>query len=129
MDNADRKLLTEKMGGCWHVFMYPLPDRPKDKPDDEDDKYKCKKCGQYKWFVAGRTFDTPDDFFAVWGWAKEQEWWIDFIRTKTLIDPKPIDQIIEGEGMCRRVGLNDLIDYFEFPELIVQFGKKVLGWT
>lgn len=79
-------------------------------------------------FECERVFITPNDFFAVWEWAKEQEWWIDFIRTKTLIDPNPKVQIMEEDEMCKRVGLNDLIDPYHFPELIVQFGKEVLGW-
>ena len=118
MNDADRKLLTKKMGELWHKEI-----------SDTDFPFECE-CGDPGCCNrSNRSFTTPDDYFALWNWAKGQEWWINFIRTKTLIDPRPIDQIMEEEGMCRRVGLNDLIDPIRFPELVVQFGKEVLGWT
>ena len=120
MNEADRKLLTKKMGECWHEgYSHSMFN-----PFTGNQTFYCDKCK--KPISDNRTFITPDDFFAAWEWAKEQEWWIDFIRTKTLIDPK---QITEEDEMCKRVGLNDLINPIRFPELVVQFGKEVLGWT
>lgn len=121
MNEQDQKLLTEKMGECWH------------EPDSEcavgreyngggTIKQKCLKCGcllstTYQIYEDNRTFDTPDDFFVVWTWAKGQEWWEEFLAENSTYDDT-LHGIIDVEA----------IDPIRFPALVVQFGKEALGW-
>jgi len=112
MNDADRKLLTKKMGELWHKEI-----------SDTDFPFECE-CGDPGCCNrSNRTFTTPDDFFAAWNWAKKQEWWEDFTyqEIKKLYrddEPWSIDHL-----------LLSLVDPIRFPELVVQFGKEVLGWT
>ena len=71
MNDEDRKYLTLAMSECWHKHVEAwITD------------YICRDCGDI--FEDARqslprTFDTPEDFFAVWNWAQKQKWWHDYV--------------------------------------------------
>ena len=121
MNEQDQKLLTEKMGECWHE-----PDSEcalgREYNGGEMIKQKCLKCGcllstTYQIYEENRTFTTPCDFFAVWNWAKGWEWWEEFLAENSTYDDT-LHGIIDV----------DAIDPIRFPALILQFGREVLGW-
>ena len=114
MTNDKRRLLTEAMGECWHdgiAYIYY-----------NFNKYytKCHKC--CKTDVNNRTFTTPDDFFALWNWAKGQEWWDEFI----FISRVNMDDTLEREGKPVVNSFLGLVDKDRFPELVAEFleGRK-----
>lgn len=58
-----------------------------------------------------RTFDNPVDFFALWNWAKEQEWWVEFIT----------EMISTYHRSDMPYDLGVVIDPIRFPELVAEF--------
>jgi hypothetical protein len=114
MTDADRKLLTLKMGEEWHELL-----------TDSDFPPICS-CGNpfSKADHHNRTFTNWTDFGAVWNWAKGQEWWEDFVRYSRGVG----DLLTDGchDAVCRILII--LVRPDSFPALIVQFGKMRLGW-
>jgi len=112
MNDADRKLLTKKMGELWHKEI-----------SDTDFPFECE-CGDPGCCNrSNRTFITPDDFFAVWNWAKEQEWWRQLYQESMRQFAHQ-----EEKGVTQQDFAKWFIDPIRFPELVVQFGKEVLKW-
>lgn len=89
MSNQSRdKLLTEAMGGCWHATARTLPYH------DGGTIHICE-CGardtmfeksfssatRSPWdrLRVGADFSTWDGFGKLWEWAKQQDWWADFM--------------------------------------------------
>jgi hypothetical protein len=70
MENRD-KFITEMLGGCWHDFTYA----------SNKIGYVCKWCEQKKTKVKRNNFSTPEGFFKLWNFCKEQEWWGSFIQS------------------------------------------------
>jgi hypothetical protein len=74
MNDADRKILTEMIGECWHedkLF----------KCDDGSSFIRCPKCKLpiSKWNL--RSFTTPDDLFAVKEAIEKMGKWEEFFTT------------------------------------------------
>ena len=73
--SADRKLLTEAIGNCWHEW----PDLYNDGMLSKHDQ--CTKCGKYRDEALNELIDFTSwiGFGVLWEWANKQEWWADFI--------------------------------------------------
>jgi hypothetical protein len=67
MTEEDSKFLAEKMGLCWHEWVYVENDWP-----------ECKKCKVRRYHVWSIDFSSYG-FFVVFEWAKRQEWWDEFL--------------------------------------------------
>ena len=92
MTDERSKMLVEAMGEKWH-----------DKELDHYEKQLHK---------TNRTFTDPADFFALWNWAKEQEWWYEFV----------LEFHVSGYiGDIRYLKWIDIIDPIRFPELLAEF--------
>jgi hypothetical protein len=63
------QFLTEMMGECWHEWGCSL----------KLESVACIKCGES--FFDNTDFSTPEGFFRLWNYCKEQEWWGEFIYT------------------------------------------------
>ena len=79
LTDAERKLLTEYLGECWHEWLHIIP--------EEDDGYydytECQKCHEkYSGPHRGsqRTFTTPADLHAVFSKMVEKGKWPKFRR-------------------------------------------------
>jgi hypothetical protein len=104
MNDSTRKMLTLKIGECWHV-------------KSAENIYRCAICGQIG-DLTHRTFDNWQDFGSLWKWAKSQEWWYRFMAWF-------------GVGNLHAsvyVAIDNLIDPTLFPALISAFGRERLGW-
>ena len=73
------QFLTEMMGECWH----------------ELDEYHCIKCKEmiYQLNEGHQDFSTPEGFFELWNFCKEQEWWLKFVYNEIFVgyEPHPDD--------------------------------------
>jgi hypothetical protein len=58
------------IGECWHEWM------PKASFFDSN-TMKCNKCRTIG-FLQYTDFSTPEGFFKLWNFCKEQEWWVKF---------------------------------------------------
>ena len=67
---SDAKFLAGEIGLCWHEWEY-------------EPWWKCKKCGKSFKYPASIDFTSEHGFFVAWNWAKEQEWWQEFLRKIT----------------------------------------------
>ena len=103
MTELDCKILTEQIGECWH---------------SNETWYDCDTAQHCK----RRTFDNPDDFFVLWDWAKKQNWWKDFLHAANEC---AMTNDIKEQGIA---GKYYIINTKWFPEMILIFGKKKLGW-
>jgi len=88
MSKSRAQILTEAMGGCWH-------DTAETKPYHDGGTIHICKCGardtmfEASFSSATRSpwdrlrnqndFSTWVGFGKLWEWAKEQEWWADFM--------------------------------------------------
>lgn len=107
MTDERRKMLTIAMGECAHEFYEIVSGGA-----------WCLSCGQSN--PALRTFNNPNDFFALWNWAKEQSWWNAFV----FIARVNMDDILEREGKPVVNSFLGLIDPIRFPELVAEFLEK-----
>lgn len=78
LTDADRKLLVEAQGGCWHYWetTYEYIDgRPV-----ALSSIVCKKCGylMLSYEDGNPTFSAPSELGPLILWAVKQEWWEDF---------------------------------------------------
>jgi len=82
MNEQDQKLLTEKMGECWHE-----PDSEcalgREYNGGEMIKQKCLKCGcllstTYQIYEENRTFDNRDDMMDLYQAIEKAGKWDDF---------------------------------------------------
>ena len=109
MTDERRKMLTEALGECWHEWEIESP---------ISGWIICKNCKKYPEQVGGeenRTFATPNDFFALWNWAKEQEWWVEFVLDA-------IKSFWIGRSQADYASFSAwLIDPVRFPELLAEF--------
>lgn len=75
ISEEDSKFLAKQMGLCWHewefISSYALC-------ADESD-YKCKICGKFKSTDNRPDFTTWEGFGKVWEWARDKDWWIEFV--------------------------------------------------
>lgn len=72
MNEERDKFLTEQMDKCWHEELYRYDSFTK----------RCKVCDKDSRSCTRINFSTPDGFFKLWNWAKEQEWWEDWKESK-----------------------------------------------
>ena len=116
MNDKDRKFLALAMGEEWHE-----PSRAASFHSQAT--CSCGLSFEDNWTLAihikgaNRTFDNPSDFFAVWDWAKWQEWWGDFCDWLS-------NQSSNIKGRQHFWILDDHIDTIRFPQLIVEWLRK-----
>jgi hypothetical protein len=76
------RIITEKMGGCWHEWVndWKLTD------DAPLPVAFCSRCGDKKYGHIDNNIDytTPDGFFKAWQWAQSKEWWDEFVCWTTF---------------------------------------------
>lgn len=88
MNRERDKFLTEAVGECWHTTSTS-------KKVGIDTYYYCQ-CGistyvsdfwedQTVVFRQKLDFSTPDCFFKLWNWSKDQAWWEEFLNTTMLL--------------------------------------------
>ena len=75
------KFLTEAMGECWHDWIQ--------KTRLGSGRCICQVEGHYMAYEnfvfhaeMNLDFSTPEGFFKLWNWAKEQEWWTIFRKSQ-----------------------------------------------
>jgi hypothetical protein len=74
VDTERNNFLTEAILNCNHD--YEDIERPYGY-GEFDTILICSKCGKEKYHFI--RFSTPDGFFKLWNWAKEQNWWEQFL--------------------------------------------------
>ena len=111
------KILTEKMGECWHEWIEPYAEA-----DDNDwDWPECKKCKCRKFHVpdvaSPHVYTSADFWMKVWTWAKGQEWFKDFIWYSNENELDTANRRINYSISIASVGSPDfLIELAEFLE-------------
>jgi hypothetical protein len=120
MTDEQRKLLTEYLGECWHEWGYV-------RGSVKQEIFQCVKCGETCKGIVNchqkqRTFDNPEDFFVLWNWVKKKDWWEDFLHAANEC---AMTNDIKEQGIA---GKYYIINTKWFPEMILIFGKKKLGW-
>ena len=120
MNESDRKILTNQLGECWHEWGYV-------RGSVKQEIFQCVKCGETCKGIVNchqkqRTFDNWTDFGVLWEWAKKQEWWKDFLHAANEC---AMTNDIKEQGIA---GKYYIINTKWFPEMILIFGKKKLGW-
>jgi hypothetical protein len=71
------QFLTEMMGECWHIpELY--------KQESGFFGFKCDKCKEKLRPYPNTDFSTPEGFFKLWNYCKDQEWWSLFIKKFVL---------------------------------------------
>ncbi len=99
--------LTEQVGECWHINT-PMKELPVGEPFKQ-----CPKCYHLEcdWGDFNPDFSTAEGFFKLWNWAKEQEWFPDFLEYS------------RGEHYCGVAGRIDwwLINPTNFANALTEF--------
>ena len=107
--------IHEARGLCWHEFD-PMP-RQEGKLDY--DYQTCKHCRKHIRDSEEHNIDyhTPEGFFACWNWAKEEEWWEDFMDTLELrwLSDKKLRPL--------RYHMAELVDHLVFASILATFLK------
>jgi len=128
MEDEDRKILTEFLGECWHELDQNV--------NEETDIDICIKCGQHigdlgigwdwrylekieKRRPIQRTFDTWEDFGALWDAVIESNRLLDFLDEVNVPDDEIYD-MRSGVGEL----LKHIIDIDRFPFLVSKAIKE-----
>lgn len=117
LTDADRKLLVEAMGGCWHKWI------------GNGGTWACTgKCRQIitsfdKPKDGGKRFEFPEELGPLLLWAVRQGWWEEFKRAtwKRCYDEAGDHYIPPYESWLFQ-------STERFAGLLVNFGKDHLGW-
>lgn len=70
------KFLTEAMKENWYGRSLQQTETTNGRPVKRE---ACNKCKTPYSCMCDNNFSTPDGFFKLWNWAKEQEWWCLFL--------------------------------------------------
>lgn len=150
MNNIERdKFLTEAMGECWHEFHHNIFIRKKIYVDylgsmNIERHYFCIHCGKLIWEdemsclmdtdvnylpdsnqvnIEKYDFSTPDGFFKLLNWLKENDYYLNFLNWNTTIDDIPYCSV--GKSFKSGDFLNmDLIEPNVFANVVYQFLKE-----
>lgn len=128
MNADDCRLLCEKMGKCWHI---PVPINS----NRMRVHYRCGVCKTRIRKGSAITFTTVPECWDVMQWAFGQEWWEEFYyfawyryaAERHRESALPIS--IKYESMQHDRARWLLRDPAHLPELVIQYGREVLGWT
>ena len=107
MQDEDRKVLTEFLGERWINI------------DNFDDEGICKVCGECWEVHHNRTFDTWEDFGALWDAVIESNRLLDFLDEVNVPDDEIYD-MRSGVGEL----LKYIIDIDRFPPLVLKARKE-----
>jgi hypothetical protein len=120
MSEALLKALTEWMGECWHKPVI----------EDYDSRgiwWSCGKCGNRYRPPEHRTFDTPDDFFALVKRLRETGKWEEFILFADRIwadDPASVPWFVSGDEPQIVPFTDWILDPARFAGLVAEWLKK-----
>jgi hypothetical protein len=111
------RMIHAARGLCWHEFE-PLP-RQQGKLDY--DYLTCKYCRKHIKSSEQQNIDysTPEGFFACWNWAKEEEWWDDFM------DALELRWLSDKKLRPLRYHMAQLVDSLVFASILAKFLKNL----
>ena len=107
MEDEDRKILTEFLGECWFDV------------DNFDSEGICKICGECWEAHHHYTFDTWEDFGALWDGVVCSNKLLDFLDEIHVPDDEIYD-MRSGVGEL----LKHIVDIDRFPFLVIKAIKK-----
>ena len=117
MTDTNRKTLTEFLGECPHDFYYV-------EVKEDVFKWVCKVCGDFHNPLLplpdNRTFDTPQDFFALKNKLVEKGMWEDFVKYVLLYHGRTAGTPLSFAELLS-IHANMLIDPVRFGELVVAY--------
>jgi len=132
LTEADRKLLVEAQGGCWHE-----PDRPNAVGTERFGGglvvQKCTKCksvlsNTYETYETNPTFTDPPELGPLILWAVKQGWWTSHFMGDDWAEGFDLWAAQKCE-LPQKLFMRWLFQSTEhFAKLLIEFGKEHLGW-